>query len=176
VVKRQATQLTRIVDDLLDVSRISMGQIALKRETLLLSDVIEHAAETVAPLWRAKHQHIATEASLEPLYVKGDHARLVQSFGNVMTNAAKYTQAHGKISISVTENPESLTVEISDNGAGISPEFLPRIFDLFSQADRTLDRSQGGLGIGLSVVRKLVEMHGGQVLARSEGLGRAQPS
>jgi len=172
VVKRQATQLTRIVDDLLDVSRISMGQIALKRETLLLSDVIEHAAETVAPLWRAKHQHIATEASLEPLYVKGDHARLVQSFGNVMTNAAKYTQAHGKISISVTENPESLTVEISDNGAGISPEFLPRIFDLFSQADRTLDRSQGGLGIGLSVVRKLVEMHGGQVLARSEGLGR----
>jgi signal transduction histidine kinase/CheY-like chemotaxis protein len=172
VVKRQATQLTRIVDDLLDVSRISMGQIVLKRETLLLSDVIEHAAETVAPLWRAKHQHVVTEASLEPLYVKGDLARLVQSFANVMTNAAKYTQAHGKISISVNENPDSLTVEISDNGAGISPEFLPRIFDLFSQADRTLDRSQGGLGIGLSVVRKLVEMHGGQVVARSEGLGR----
>jgi two-component system CheB/CheR fusion protein len=89
-----------------------------------------------------------------------------------MTNSAKYTQAHGKINILVTENPDSVTVEISDNGAGISPEFLPRIFDLFSQADRTLDRSQGGLGIGLSVVRKLVEMHGGQVVARSEGLGR----
>ena len=173
VVKRQATQLTRIVDDLLDVSRISMGHIELKRETLLLSDVIDHAIETVAPLWRAKQQEITTAASLDPLYVEGDLARLVQSFGNVMTNAAKYTAGSAGRSVSASiDNRDSVKVEISDNGAGISPEFMPRIFDLFSQADRTLDRSQGGLGIGLSVVRKLVEMHGGQVMARSEGLGR----
>jgi CheY-like chemotaxis protein len=172
VVRRQSTQLTRLVDDLLDVSRISMGHIVLKRETLLLSDVIEHAAETVAPLWRAKQHEVSTASILEPLYVKGDLARLVQTFGNVMTNAAKYTEAGGKIAIKVTASDDEVNVEISDNGAGISPEFLPRIFDLFTQADRTLDRAQGGLGIGLSVVKKLVEMHGGRISARSAGLGR----
>ncbi len=171
VVRRQATHLTRIVDDLLDVSRISRGHIVLKRETLLLSEVIDHAAETVAPLWRAKQHEISTVASLEPLYVTGDLARLVQSFGNVMTNAAKYTEAGGKIGIQVTGTAETVKVAISDNGAGISPEFMPSIFELFAQADRTLDRSQGGLGIGLSVVKKLVEMHGGAISAHSAGLG-----
>jgi len=172
VVMRQATQLTRIVDDLLDVSRISMGHIELKRETLLLSDVIDHAMETVAPLWRAKQQEISVASSLVPVYVRGDLARLVQSFGNVMTNAAKYTQDGGKISIHVSSTDDSVKVEVSDTGAGISPEFMPRIFDLFTQADRTLDRAQGGLGIGLSVVKKLIEMHGGRISARSDGLGR----
>ncbi len=172
VVRRQTTHLTRIVDDLLDVSRISTGHIALKRETLLLSEVIDHAAETVAPLWRAKRHEISMVASLEPLYVTGDLARLVQSFGNVMTNAAKYTDAGGKIGIQMTGTAETVKVAISDNGAGISPEFMPSIFDLFAQADRTLDRSQGGLGIGLSVVKKLVEMHGGTISAYSAGLGR----
>ncbi len=172
VVKRQATQLTRLVDDLLDVSRVSMGHIELKRETLLLSDVLDHAMETVAPLWREKQHEISTHANLEPLYVKGDLARLVQSFGNVMTNAAKYTEARGKIDIHVSATAETVKVTISDTGAGISAEFMPRIFDMFAQADRTLDRAQGGLGIGLSVVKKLVEMHGGKLSARSEGLGR----
>ncbi len=171
VVRRQATHLTRIVDDLLDVSRISRGHIVLNRETLLLSDVIDHAAETVAPLWRAKQHEISTVTSLEPLYVTGDLARLVQTFGNVMTNAAKYTEAGGKIGIQVTGTATLVKVAISDNGAGISPEFMPSIFDLFAQADRTLDRSQGGLGIGLSVVKKLVEMHGGAISAHSAGLG-----
>ena len=171
VVRRQAIQLTRIVDDLLDVSRISMGHVELKRETLLLSDVIELAIETVTPLWRARQHVITTHASLEPLYVTGDRARLVQSFGNVMTNAAKYTDARGRIGIHVSATADAVTVEISDTGAGISPEFMPRIFDLFAQADRTLDRAQGGLGIGLSVVKRLVEMHGGSIAARSDGLG-----
>ncbi len=171
VVRRQTTHLTRIVDDLLDVSRISTGHIVLKRETLLLSEVIDHAAETVAPLWREKQHEISMVASLEPLYVTGDLARLVQSFGNVMTNAAKYTEAGGKIGIQATGAAETVRVAISDNGAGISPEFMPSIFHLFAQADRTLDRSQGGLGIGLSVVKKLVEMHGGTISARSGGLG-----
>ena len=172
VVQRQATQLTRIVDDLLDVSRISMGHIELKRETLLLSHVIEHAMETVAPLFRTKHHVVSVASGLDPLYVRGDLARLVQSFGNVMTNAAKYTEPGGKISIHVSSSDDSVTVEIRDTGAGISAEFMPRLFDLFAQADRTLDRAEGGLGIGLSVVKKLVEMHGGRISARSEGLGR----
>jgi len=171
VVRRQATQLTRIVDDLLDVSRISMGRIDLKRETLLLSDVIDQATETVAPLWRTKQHQISFVTSLEPLYVKGDLARLVQSFGNVMTNAAKYTGVGGKISIRVVGSDDAVKVEISDDGAGISPDFMPHIFELFTQADSTLDRAQGGLGIGLSVVKKLVEMHRGSITARSDGLG-----
>jgi signal transduction histidine kinase len=172
VVRRQAAQLTRIVDDLLDVSRISMGRIELQKDTLLLSDVIDQATETVAPMWRAKHHQISVVSSLEPLYVVGDLARLAQSFGNVMTNAAKYTQAGGKIGITVESGSETVTVSISDNGAGITPEFIPQMFDLFTQADQTLDRSQGGLGIGLSVVKKLIEMHGGRITAKSEGLGR----
>jgi signal transduction histidine kinase len=171
VVRRQAVQLTRIVDDLLDVSRISMGHIELKRETLLLSEVIDHAMETVAPLFRAKHQVISVASGLDPLYVRGDRARLVQSFANVMTNAAKYTEAGGKISIHVSSTDDSVQVTIRDTGAGISPEFMPRLFELFEQADRTIDRAEGGLGIGLSVVKKLIEMHGGRITARSEGLG-----
>jgi signal transduction histidine kinase/ActR/RegA family two-component response regulator len=171
VVRRQATQLTRIVDDLLDVSRISMGHVVLKRETLLLSEVIDQAMETAAPLWREKQHEISRHASLEPVYVYGDLARLVQSFGNVMTNAAKYTGPGGKIGIRVSAKEDVVKVEIIDSGAGISADFMPHIFDLFAQADRTLDRAQGGLGIGLSVVRKLVEMHGGSITARSDGLG-----
>jgi signal transduction histidine kinase len=171
VVRRQATQLTRLVDDLLDVSRISMGHVELKHETLLLTDVLDLAIETVTPLWRARQHTITTHASLEPLYVRGDRARLVQSFGNVMTNAAKYTDAGGEIGIHVSATADAVTVAISDSGVGISQEFMPRIFDLFAQAGRTLDRSEGGLGIGLSVVKKLVEMHGGRISARSEGLG-----
>jgi signal transduction histidine kinase/CheY-like chemotaxis protein len=172
VVRRQATQLTRIVDDLLDVSRISMGHIELKRETLLLSDVIDHAMEMVAPMFRAKHHEISVASGLEPLYVRGDLARLVQSFGNVLTNAAKYTDSGGRISIHLSSTGDSVKVEISDTGTGISAEFMPRLFDLFAQADRTLDRAEGGLGIGLSVVKKLMDMHGGRISARSEGLGR----
>jgi CheY-like chemotaxis protein/nitrogen-specific signal transduction histidine kinase len=171
VVRRQATQLTRIVDDLLDVSRISLGHIELKRETLLMSEVLDQAMETVAPMLRAKHQEISMASGLEPLHVRGDLARLVQSFGNVLTNAAKYTDSGGRISIHVSSTEDSVKVEISDTGAGISAEFMPRLFDLFAQADRTLDRAEGGLGIGLSVVKKLVEMHGGRISARSEGLG-----
>jgi signal transduction histidine kinase/ActR/RegA family two-component response regulator len=171
ILRRQSTQLTRIVDDLLDVSRISRGQIELKCETLPLSDVIDHALETVAPLCRAKHQEISAAPSPDPLYVTGDQVRLVQVFANVMTNAAKYTEPGGQIGVSVSASDDAVKVEISDNGVGIDREFMPRLFDMFAQANQRLDRSQGGLGIGLPVVKKLVEMHGGQITARSEGLG-----
>jgi signal transduction histidine kinase/CheY-like chemotaxis protein len=171
IVRRQATQLTRIVDDLLDVSRISTGRIELRRESLLLSDVIDRAIETVAPIWREKHHQISIRSSLEPVHVIGDQARLVQTFANVISNAAKYTQPHGSIDIEVIAGDRNVQVRIGDNGTGIAPEFMPFLFDLFAQANRTLDRSQGGLGIGLSVVKRLVELHGGEVTARSEGIG-----
>ena len=172
MVQRQVTQLTRLVDDLLDVSRISQGRIDLRREPQLLQSALDQALETVAPMARDKQQHITVAPSAETLWVNADRARLVQMFVNVLANAVKYTHTGGKVQVEVRGDDATVAVEVTDDGAGISPEVLPRVFDLFVQADRTLDRAQGGLGIGLSVVRKLVEMHGGEVIARSEGLGR----
>jgi signal transduction histidine kinase/CheY-like chemotaxis protein len=171
MIRRQTDQLTRLVDDLLDVSRISQGRIDLKHETLSVAALIEQAFETVGPLFHDKRQDVSLVPSYEPLYVIGDVTRLVQSLVNVLTNAAKYTDRGGTIRIQTRSSPDDVFIEVTDNGSGISAELMPQIFELFVQGDRTLDRSQGGLGIGLAVVKKLVEMHGGQVSARSEGLG-----
>jgi signal transduction histidine kinase len=173
MVKRQVTQLTRLVDDLLDVSRITQGRVELKRESLDLANVINHAVETVEPLFRERQHEVSIISSYRSLHVNGDMARLVQCVVNILTNAAKYTDAGGKINLKTRAEEEGYAlVEISDTGAGISPELLPRVFELFVQGDRTLDRSLGGLGIGLSVARQLIEMHGGRVAALSPGLGR----
>jgi nitrogen-specific signal transduction histidine kinase/CheY-like chemotaxis protein len=172
MIRRQADQLTRLVDDLLDVSRISQGRIELKQETLNVAPLVEQAFETVAPLFQGKRQDVSLAPSYEPLHVVGDVTRLVQSLVNVLTNAAKYTDRGGKIRIQTRGSPDDVFIEVSDNGVGISAELMPQIFELFVQGDRTLDRSEGGLGIGLAVVKKLIEMHGGQISARSEGLGR----
>jgi nitrogen-specific signal transduction histidine kinase/CheY-like chemotaxis protein len=172
MIQRQADQLTRLVDDLLDVSRISQGRIDLKKETLNVAPLVEQAFETVAPLFQDKHQDVSLAPGYEPLHVVGDVTRLVQSLVNVLTNAAKYTDRGGKIRIQTRGSPDDVFIEVSDNGAGISAELMPQIFELFVQGDRTLDRSEGGLGIGLAVVKKLIEMHGGQISARSEGLGK----
>ncbi|MFI4868004.1 MAG: ATP-binding protein [Steroidobacterales bacterium] len=172
VIKRQVTQLTRLVDDLLDISRITRGRIELNREPLELGSIIAQAVEAVEPLLREKRHKVSIVSSYQQLHVSGDNARLVQCVSNILTNAAKYTDLAGEIGLrSYAQGPVAV-IEISDNGVGISPELLPGIFDLFVQGDRTLDRSQGGLGIGLSVVRRLVEMHGGQVSARSAGVGQ----
>jgi PAS domain S-box-containing protein len=171
VIKRQVTQLTRLVDDLLDVSRITQGRIELKREPLELGAIISQALEVVDPLFREQRHKVSIAMGYRPLYVLGDNARLVQCVGNVLTNSAKYTDPDGEISIRSFASDNTAVLEITDNGVGISPELLPRIFDLFVQSERTLDRAQGGLGIGLSVVKRLIEMHGGKVRARSEGLG-----
>jgi signal transduction histidine kinase/CheY-like chemotaxis protein len=172
VIRRQTDQLTRLVDDLLDVSRISQGRIVLKKDTLNVAALIEQAFETVGPLFQDKRQQVSLAHSDEPLHVIGDVTRLVQSLVNVLTNAAKFTDRGGTIRIQTRGSPDDVFIEVSDNGAGIPAELMPQIFELFVQGDRTLDRSQGGLGIGLAVVKKLIEMHGGQIMARSEGLGR----
>jgi signal transduction histidine kinase len=171
MVKRQVAQLTRLVDDLLDVSRITQGRVELKREPLDLATVINHAVETVEPLFRERQQEVSIVSSYRSLHVNGDMTRLVQSVVNILTNAAKYTDPRGKIKLQIRAEGTYALVEISDNGAGISPELLPRVFELFVQGDRTLDRSLGGLGIGLSVAKQLIEMHGGKVAAASAGLG-----
>ncbi len=172
VIKRQVTQLTRLVDDLLDVSRITQGRIELKREPLELGAIISQAVEVVDSLFREQRHKVSIAMGYRPLYVLGDNARLVQCVGNVLTNSAKYTDPDGEISIRSFSSDGTAVLQITDNGVGISPDLLPRIFDLFVQSERTLDRAQGGLGIGLSVVKRLIEMHGGKVQARSDGLGR----
>jgi PAS domain S-box-containing protein len=171
VIGRQVTQLTRLIDDLLDVSRITRGRIELNREPLELGAVLAQAVETVEPLLREKRHQALTISSDRQLHVSGDRARLVQCISNILANAAKFTNSAGEIHVRTYSAGTSAVIEISDNGVGISTELLPRIFDLFVQSDRTLDRSQGGLGIGLAVVKRLVDMHEGQVIAKSAGIG-----
>lgn len=174
IIKRQMAQLTRLIDDLLDITRITQGRIQLHRRQLDLASVIRQAVETLEPELQRKQQRLSviTSTSHEPLYVDGDFARLVQCIGNILGNAIKYTEAGGKISVHARAEDSSVVVEIADTGVGIPGELLPRVFDLFVQSDRTLDRAQGGLGIGLAVVKRLVEMHQGQVLAQSGGAGQ----
>ncbi|MBW4051772.1 MAG: response regulator [Proteobacteria bacterium] len=173
VIRRQVSHLTRLVDDLLDVSRITRGRIELKRLPVDLNAVVAQAVEMMQPRLTEKSHHltVTTSGDRHP-YVIGDFARLVQSIGNLLANAIKYTQPGGEITVLAHGEEASVTVEVTDSGEGIDAELLPRVFDLFVQSDRTLDRSQGGLGIGLAVVRSLIEMHGGQVTVRSAGPGR----
>lgn len=172
IVKRQITHLSRLVDDLLDVSRITQGRIELQHEPVNLVAVISQAMESVEPLMREHRHKVFVAGGYDPTYVNGDHARLVQCIANILMNAGKYTDPGGEIRIEMHSTDERVMIAISDNGVGIPAELLPRIFDLFVQSDRSLDRSQGGLGIGLCVVRRLIEMHGGRVGAASEGPGR----
>ncbi len=172
IIKRQANQLARLVDDLLDVSRISQGRIELKMEVTEVDKLIDMARETVAPLLREKQHELSIVPAHESVYVRGDSARLVQALSNILNNAAKYTEAQGRINVRVTAKASTVTLAITDNGAGIAADLLPRVFDLFTQSERTLDRAQGGLGIGLSIVKQLIEMHGGECIARSAGIGQ----
>jgi signal transduction histidine kinase/CheY-like chemotaxis protein len=172
IVKRQVAHLSRLVDDLLDVSRITQGRIELHRESVDLTGVVAQAMESVDPLFREHEQRVFVTSSYGPLWVNGDSARLVQCVTNILTNAAKYTDRGGQIHVEVRAQDAEAVIVVADNGVGIAPELLPQIFDLFVQSDRSLDRSQGGLGIGLSVVQRLIHMHGGTVSARSDGPGR----
>ena len=172
IVKRQSTHLSRLVDDLLDVSRITQGRIELQHEPVNLTSVISQALESVEPLMRENCHKVFVASGYGPVYVNGDHARLVQCIANVLTNSGKYTEPGGEIRVEMRTESGHAVISISDNGVGIPAELLPRIFDLFVQSNRSLDRSQGGLGIGLSLVRRLIEMHDGRVSAASDGPGR----
>lgn len=170
VVSRQVMQLTRLVDDLLDVSRITQGRIEIKRATVDFSEIIIHALESVQSQMNDKRHRVACSVA-SGIYVEGDNVRLVQCVSNVLMNAAKYTDPGGIITVSLTGDDRRAILTVADTGIGIPEELLPRVFELFVQDARSLDRSEGGLGIGLSVVRKLLEMHGGEVTAKSAGAG-----
>lgn len=169
---RQMTHLIRLIDDLLDVSRVSQGKIDLRNETIAVQEAVGAAVETSRPLIEAAGHGFSLVMPDEPLLVEGDMTRLAQVVSNLINNAAKYTPEGGHIAVTV--QPAGLEAEIivSDNGLGIAPDMLPRVFDLFTQVDVHLDRSQGGLGVGLALVRKLIEMHGGTTIAESPGVGQ----
>jgi len=172
IMARQTTQLARLVDDLLDVSRVSRGRIELKREHVFVSEVLMNALEESRGVLDAAGHQVEISEGEERLTVKADRARLIQVFGNLLTNAAKYTDRGGHVRISIARDEQNAIVRVQDTGIGISSEMLPRIFDLFAQAPVALARAQGGLGIGLTLVRTLVELHGGRVSATSAGLGQ----
>ena len=168
IIDRQARNLARLIDDLLDVSRITQGKVDLKRETIDVVAIINRAAQAVKTLVDQKQHKLTFEHDFGPLRVDADPTRLEQIIGNLLTNAAKYTEPGGRISISAHGEGGDAVIRVRDTGVGISPEMLPEVFELFTQVDRSLARSEGGLGIGLSLVRRLVEMHGGTVAATSE--------
>jgi signal transduction histidine kinase/ActR/RegA family two-component response regulator len=172
IIVRQAEHMTDLVNDLLDVSRVTRGLVTLEKEELDLNAIVAAAVEQVGPLIDARRHALTLQLSGQPARVTGDRTRLVQVISNILNNAAKYTAPGGRIVLAVTLDAEQATVAVRDNGVGIAPETLPYIFDLFTQAERTPDRSQGGLGIGLALVKSLVALHGGTVHAHSDGLGQ----
>jgi signal transduction histidine kinase/CheY-like chemotaxis protein len=173
VIERQTRHLVRLVDDLLDVSRMVRGQITLQRAPIDLEEVVRHAVETSRPLVRLRKHHLTVQLPNRPVRLEADLTRLAQVLSNLLNNAAKYTDDGGQIRLEAAlEGADQVAIRVRDTGLGVAPGLLPHVFDLFTQADRTLDRSEGGLGIGLTLVKRLVEMHGGSVEARSEGLGQ----
>ncbi len=172
VMERQVRQMVRLVDDLMDVSRITRGKIELRPERIELAAVIESAVETARPLIAASGHELTVALPPDPVFLDADPSRLAQVFSNLLNNAAKYTEPAGHIRLTAERRESEVVVEVQDTGIGISRHMLPRIFDIFTQGDRSLERAQGGLGIGLSIVRGVVELHGGSVAAHSDGPGR----
>jgi PAS domain S-box-containing protein len=171
IMERQLSQMVRLIDDLLDVSRISSGKVVLQRTRVDLRAIAELAIEASQPFIAAGHHDFTAELPVGPVWVDGDASRLAQVMINLLNNAAKYTSEGGKLRLSLASSKTDAIVQVQDNGVGIPPEMLDEVFAMFTQVNRTLDRSQGGLGIGLSLVRRLTELHGGKVTADSEGLG-----
>jgi CheY-like chemotaxis protein/two-component sensor histidine kinase len=170
--ERQLSQLVRLVDDLLDASRMSRDKLQLRKETVELEPIVRQAIETCRPLIN-RFQHALTVAlPSEPVYLDADPARLVQVLVNLLNNACKYTEQGGQIWLTAARQGGDIVIKLKDSGVGISSDQLPKVFELFVQVDRSLERAQGGLGIGLALVKRLVEMHGGYVTAVSDGLGR----
>lgn len=172
VIERQVYHLKHLIDDLLDVARISRDKINLKLESVDLADIARHAADSVRPVMAEKGHQFIVEIAESPLPVVVDVTRAEQIMVNLLTNSAKYTPTGGRVTFQLFAENRHAMIRVTDNGIGLAPEIVPKVFDLFSQGDRALDRSEGGLGIGLTIVRKLVEMHGGSVGASSAGPGQ----
>jgi signal transduction histidine kinase len=171
IIERQLEQMVRLVDDLLDLSRITRNKIELRREAVPAQVVIESAVETSRPLLDAARHELRVDLPAEPLWVDADLTRMAQVIANLLNNAAKFTPAGGRVELRLAGNEETVEISVRDNGVGIPAEVLPHVFEMFTQGDAALDRTQGGLGIGLTVVKRLVEMHGGTVAAHSAGRG-----
>ncbi|HZF40644.1 MAG TPA: PAS domain-containing protein, partial [Blastocatellia bacterium] len=172
VMERQVHQMTRLVDDLMEVSRIGRGKISLEKAPVDLADVVATAVETSRPLIEAGRHTLTVSLPERPARVEADNARLAQVLSNLLNNAAKYTEDGGRIDLIVEQARRDIVIRVRDNGIGIAPERLPSIFDMFEQIEGAADRSQGGLGIGLTLARRLVEMQGGKIEAHSAGLGK----
>lgn len=172
VIERHARHLAGLVDDLLDVARITHGKVQLRKDPVLLSQVISQAAETCRPIIQQRQHRLAIELPEDPVWLDADTLRLVQVFSNLLSNAAKYTEPGGSLSVTAEAEADEVRIKVRDTGIGIPRELLPQIFQAFVQVPGVGERSQGGLGLGLAMVRMLVEMHGGTVEARSEGPGK----
>jgi len=171
VIQRQVTHLVRLVDDLLDLSRISSGKIDLQREPIEIADVVAKALEMSGPVIAHKRHRLEVDVSRSGLVVDGDPTRLAQIVSNLLNNAAKYTDPGGSIRVVAARDRQSVVLRVSDTGIGLSPAMIARVFDPFEQETQEVDRAQGGLGLGLTIVRNLVQLHGGVVEARSGGRG-----
>ncbi|MFZ2171435.1 MAG: ATP-binding protein, partial [Methylococcaceae bacterium] len=172
VIDRQVSHMALLLDDLLDVARIMHGKITLKAERFELSDIVNNVIETSRPMIESRGQELIISQITGPQWIDGDRVRLAQVLSNLLNNAAKYTGEGGKITLTVMRDGSDAVIEVRDTGIGISSDVLPHVFDLFIQADRSLAHSQGGLGLGLTLVRQLVEIHGGTVTAASAGIGK----
>jgi signal transduction histidine kinase len=172
IIVRQVDHMTSLVDDLLDVSRVTRGLVSLSTQVLDFRRVVDDAAEQIRPLIAARRHRVVVDVPPAPAYVKGDHKRLVQVCANLLNNATKYTPEGGTIQLRLEAEGNDYVLTVADDGIGMEPVLVERVFDLFTQAERTPDRSQGGLGLGLALVKSLVELHGGEVKAYSAGLGK----
>lgn len=171
IISRQVKHMTSLIDDLLDVSRVTRGLIALTMTALDAKQIVSDAIEQVRPLIEARRHQLAVQLAAEPAFVRGEHKRLVQVLTNLLNNAAKYTPEGGNIALKLEVSDGSVNIIVTDDGIGMTPDLVARAFELFAQAERTVDRSQGGLGLGLALVKSLVELHNGSVTAVSKGIG-----
>jgi PAS domain S-box-containing protein len=172
IIERQVTHMSRLLDDLFDVSRVTRGTLELKKTRTELTSIIGAAIETARPILDAKHHNLTLDLPTQPVQLEADSVRLAQVFSNLLINAAKYTDPGGQIQLRARQEPGTVVISIADNGIGISAELLSSVFTMFFRSHQALGRAEGGLGVGLSLVRGLVTLHGGSVQARSEGVGR----
>jgi signal transduction histidine kinase/ActR/RegA family two-component response regulator len=172
IMERQLRQMVRLVDDLLDVSRITTGKLIVRKEKIVLAAVVNNAVEAVMPMFESRSHHLSIDLPKEGVDLEADPARLAQVFANLLNNAAKYTDPGGEISLSARRDGRELVVVVSDNGIGIAADMLPQVFTMFLQADYSLERTSAGLGVGLTLAQRLVELHGGSIEARSAGANR----